>query len=278
MERADLATLRDGQGYTQEELGEELGVTGLTVSRYERGVSTPQGKRRRRYAKVLGISMSRLNVLLNGGGAEDDTGDEIEDDDEERLLAPKWFSLYYAVEQSAAQVESYQPSLIHGLLQTEEYARTVIERERHHYDQVERLVRLRMSRQPALVRPANPLRLVLVLSEGAVRLQVGNNALMRQQIVHLLAMAERENVTIRLLPFSAGSHIADKGAFTLSTPPWEDAPNVLYQETYLSGASYVEDEQDIRKFSALFGRLKSMCLTHAESLQMIRELREELYA
>ena len=138
-------------------------------------------------------------------------------------------------------------------------------------------MQLRMSRRLALLRQESPLRLMLVLSEGAIRLQVGNNALMQRQIAHLLDMARRENVTIRLLPFAAGSHIADKGAFTLSTPPWEEAPNVLYQETYLSGASYVEEEKDIRKFSALFGRLRSMCLSHAESLQMIRELEEELY-
>ena len=103
MERAELAALRGDRGYTQEELGEELGVTGLTVSRYERGVSTPQGKVKRRYARALNISMGRLNTLLNGSnGADIENVEEVEEDDEERLLAPKWFSIYYAVEQSAA--------------------------------------------------------------------------------------------------------------------------------------------------------------------------------
>ena len=274
VERPELAALRNARGYTQDELGEEIGTTGLTISRYERGASTPQGKRARSYARALNISMPRLNGVLNGDSSGGD--DEVGEDDEQRLLAPKWFSIFVAVEQAAARLESYEPHVIHGLLQTEEYARALLEQE-HSLTQAERLVRLRMSRQAALVRSDNPLQLVLVISEGAIRLKVGTNALMRRQLGHLTDMAQRENVIVRLLPFAAGPHVADRGTFTLSTPSWDEVPNVAYLETYLSGASYVEDAADIKPFSDLFGRLRSMCLPADQSIDVIRELEEELY-
>ena len=94
MERPELAALRNARGLTQDELGEEIGTTGLTISRYERGASTPQGKRARSYARALNISMSRLIGIVNG----DDEAGESDDEDDERLLAPKWFSLFVAVE------------------------------------------------------------------------------------------------------------------------------------------------------------------------------------
>lgn len=91
---------------------------------------------------------------------------------------------------------------------------------------------------------------------------------MRRQIAHLLGMAGRENVTIRLLPFSAVSHVADEGAFTLSTPPWEDSPNVLYQDTYLT------DQMPIWRRSTFSNGQGGDCVEPAKLGDDLRGLRD----
>lgn len=253
MERTELAQLRKAKGWTQAELAELVGVTDLTVSRYERGVSTPQGKVKRDMADTFGIPLARLEALLGNGSSD-------------HQLAPQWFSLFVSSEQTATSVESWAHAVIPGLLQTRDYARALIKRE--HTSGVENLVDLRMSRHDALDREP-PLELGAILAEGSLRVKVGDSAVMADQLAHLLELSERRNLSLRVLPFDAGPHTAEL-SFHILTLPW--GAEIAYYESY-EGAHYAES--DISPFRSLYQHLAGMSLSFTETRELIRGIRHD---
>lgn len=268
-----LADLRKAKGLTQEEVADAVGISTISVSRHERGESAPKKARTRRaYARLYAVSLATINRIFDN--VEDDG---VNDDEDEHRLAPEWMSAYLAFERSAASVEAYEPFVVNGLLQTESYARALIGQAEPSDKQVDRLVRLRMSRQEAVLRADDPLDLLVVQGEGAIRLTVGGRHVMREQITHLVDVASMPNVTIRMLPFSAGPHMADKGSFIFLRPPWEESPSVVYVEQYFRGANYIEKKGEIKPFAELWAEIRAWCPSADESVEIIRELGEELY-
>jgi hypothetical protein len=107
----------------------------------------------------------------------------------------------------------------------------------HRPGDVDRLVQARMARQQRLNGP-NPPELHMVLSEGAIRREVGGPEVMRGELQHLIEMSKRPNVTIQVIPFKAGAHVAADFSFVLFTPP--DRPVVAYTETLHDGLFVTE--------------------------------------
>lgn len=256
--REELATRRRSLGMSQEALAQRLGVATGTLARWERGEMTPGPDIRRSYAELLDIGVTTLSHWLDGGNGQ-----------HEHSLAPPWFSLFVASEQTAAALDAYEPHVINGLLQTEDYARALIEQWQGVGAKVESLVDLRMSRRAALTREESPLDLHVILSEASLLLRVGSAEVMRAQLDQVLEMGQRPNVTVRVLPFDAGPHMADRGAFYILSMPWGNGPSLVYQETYLGGASYVESGDQIQTFVDLYERLRSMCRSPEASAKMI---------
>jgi hypothetical protein len=135
-------------------------------------------------------------------------------------------------ETAAFNVRTFETLLVPGLLQTEEYARAVIQQleEGATAERVKALVEIRMRRQELLDRDDPPL-LFFILDEAAVRRLIGGNAVMRRQIRKLIEMAARPNVTIEIVPFSAGAHPGLKGPFVVIEFRDPDDNDVLYLES-----------------------------------------------
>lgn len=114
------------------------------------------------------------------------------------------YATYIAYESEAVELKNYEPTLVPGLLQTERYARAVniIGREVDP-DTVNQRVATRMTRQEVLHRQPTPLRLHAVLSEAALRTEVGGPEVLRDQLTHLVTLSELPNVTIQVLRFEA---------------------------------------------------------------------------
>jgi transcriptional regulator with XRE-family HTH domain len=128
---------------------------------------------------------------------------------------PTWFRPYAEIEATATQLRSWQPSFIDGLLQTEDYARALLSRRPNTgEDDIEALVAARMERQAILDREVPPL-LWIVLDEAVLHRRVASEKVMRDQFDHLAEMSRRPNITVEVVPFSAGGHYALLGAFTI---------------------------------------------------------------
>ena len=159
------------------------------------------------------------------------------------VIAP-WFGPYVGLEDAASLIRAYDLQFINGLLQIPEYSRAVIASNRSLGSaEVKKLVEMRQRRQQKFADPVNSPKLWVVLDESAVRRPIGGPEVMRKQVEFLLEVGTRRNITIQLLPYSAGAHAAESGAFTLLRFSEPDLSDVIYLE-HLTGAQYIEKPDD----------------------------------
>ena len=168
---------------------------------------------------------------------------------------PSWLSTYIDLEDAAELVRIFEWRLVPDLLQTEDYARAVISRAcaGSPDEVIENQVRLRMGRQQVLAQP-DPPDLWVVLDEAVLRRGVGSAEIMRAQIEQLIDTAKTPNVTVQVLPFSAGLHSGDGGAFTLLRFTEPQLPDVVYLER-LTGGVFLERREETDHYTAVMNRL-----------------------
>lgn len=167
-------------------------------------------------------------------------------------LLPAWFQTYLGLEQAATKIRTYEAQFVPGLLQTAEYARAVVTLG-HKGDETDRRVDMRMRRQHILTR-TDPTTLWAVVDESALHRPVGGADVLRGQIVHLIEMAERPNVTIQVLPYSAGGHAAAGGSFSILRFSEAELPDIVYTEQ-LTSALYMDKRQDLELYLTVMNTL-----------------------
>ncbi|HWG14535.1 MAG TPA: helix-turn-helix transcriptional regulator [Streptosporangiaceae bacterium] len=184
---------------------------------------------------------------------------------------------YVALENEASAMWLYCPELVPGLLQTEAYARAVIRAVRPGYDEesVERRVTARLARQKVLLDRASPPQLVLVLNEAVLRRLVGDPHVMAAQLEALASAAQRPQVALQILPFSAGAHASLEGGFVLIQFPEETDPDVVYVEGIM-GDLYLESVEEVKRYQSAFERIQGVALSSKESLTFISAMVREL--
>ncbi|MGQ0840278.1 helix-turn-helix domain-containing protein [Actinokineospora sp.] len=189
---------------------------------------------------------------------------------------PTWFSLYIGLEQGASDLHVWEPHLIHGLLQTENYASAIIRGGTAELpeENITRRVETRLARQSALTE-VDPLRLWVVLSEGALRSNVGGPPVMREQLERLLIAASQPRVTIQVLPNDIGAHPGMHGAFAIMDFPSPTDPGVTYLE-HRSGALYLEQPHELRDHRIAMEHLRGLALNPADSRTLIARTGKEL--
>lgn len=206
---AELRRLREDAKITAARAADELDCSISKISRIETGVTAP----RRPEIDVLlrlyggGALVHRDGLVeLAGEGKRDAWYDEYGD-----LLAPgSALHRYIGLEEAATQVRHYACQWLPGLLQTEEFARSVltVTGVGRTPEETERLVKVRMLRQDVLDRRPEPLRVAALLDESVIRRPASGSGVMHRQLTHLCSLVEKDspNVEIRLLPFSLGLH------------------------------------------------------------------------
>ncbi|MEU2660529.1 helix-turn-helix transcriptional regulator [Streptomyces sp. NPDC007325] len=252
----ELRRLREGAGLSQSQLGDILFCTGSLVGQIEtaRKVPTREFSERLDAALMTGGFFTRLVGLVL------------------KSQLPSWFRPYAEMEAKATYLCSFQAQLVHGLIQTEEYAQAVMS-VRFESD-VETLVAARIERQRILDR-VNPPLLWFVMSEAALRQQIGGREVMRDQLAHLLTMQDREWVKIQVLPFAVGAHAGQPGSFTLLR--FADDPDLVYTEDFVQGHMTV-DSTAFKEGSLRYDHLRAAALSVEDSSALITRVMEEHYA
>lgn len=198
-------------------------------------------------------------------------------------VLPEWFDLYIGLEAAAAKIFTYESDLVPGLLQTEEYARTLITADNSDVSEaeIERRVRLRMTRQTILRRPIDPPALQVALSETVLRRLVGGAEVMAAQLKRLAEAADLPNVALRVVPFAAGYHAGIlSGAFALLHFPLngggtESEPPTVFADMY-TGGLYLDKPNEIERYSRAFGETWEAALDESASADLIGKTAEEL--
>jgi transcriptional regulator with XRE-family HTH domain len=265
----ELKHFRETAGLTGEQVAEQMGWSAAKVYRIE-------GDR----VRVLARDVQRLLKLYGVGGAQAEAVMELA-----RLARvkdwwhqysgaiPEWFQFYVGLEDAASAMQEYCAELVTGLLQTEGYARAVMAAAaRSDTEAMDRQVAVRLERQKRLTAP-DALSLWVVLGEGVLHRQVGGPDVMRDQLARIAQMAGRPNVTVQVLPFTAGAHPAMLGSFTVMRFPDPADKDVVYLEAETS-ALYLEKPEDVSRYSLMIDYLRAQALGPAESCALIAKMAE----
>lgn len=171
-------------------------------------------------------------------------------------ILPHWVEPYFGLEAAASFIREFELQFVPGILQIEEYARAVIRLGNlPSEDEVIRRAQARISRQEILHR-ADPPRIWAVLDEGALRRHIGGRDVMKAQLRHLIEMCDHPNVTLQILPFSAGAHRAMGGPFTILRYTEPDLRDVVYIEQ-LTSALYLDKPIEVDAYLQV---IEEVCL------------------
>jgi transcriptional regulator with XRE-family HTH domain len=267
MTRTELAERRIEKGLTQAAVAEAIGCSVVQIQRYEAGTSTPRPGKRRPYAKVLDWTTAQLAQVLTG---------EVIDLPPNGHDVPTWLSRLARDEQAAARIWAFEPVVVHGLLQTAAYAYAVesIGPGTPTSEAIARKVAMRQARQAVLDREPDPLVLHFVLDESVLHRVAGGPEVMAGQLDHLLDLAVHANVTVQVLPLTAGVFSAAFGAFSLFTTPGHAEPYMAVVEDR-AGPHYLDRQPEITTHISLFDFLREAALSPDESAERIAAARKE---
>jgi hypothetical protein len=182
---------------------------------------------------------------------------------------------FVGLEAEASWSRVWEPIVLPGLLQTAAYMRALmtVGRRADTPESVDRRITLRLRRQDRLTGD-NPLNLWAIIDESVVRRIVGGPAAMTEQLQRLLDVGESSNVTIQILPFTAGEHVFLGGSAALLEFPERAHSDVVYLEG-LAGDYYEEQPQEVERYRQEFERLADNALPADATAAMIKRLRDD---
>lgn len=256
----ELRRLREAATVSRDHAAAELECSTSKLSKIETGKAT--------------LRAGEVKVLLDRYGVEDrDNVLRLARDARRRssYRVPDWAKTYLGLEAEAAELRIYETELVPGLLQTAAYASVVIQAANPARDprEVERMVAARAERQERLRSEDAPL-LWAILNEAVIRRIVGGREIMGGQLDYLANLAEDPNITIQVLPFSAGAHPAMGSSFVhlrLADPP--DA-EMIYLEN-MASADYHDRPPQVAAYFTAFGMLAAAALNPIESSALLKD-------
>ncbi len=266
---SQLRRLRETRGITREAAGYSIRASESKISRMELGRVSFKTRDVEDLLTLYGItdeaertSLLSLAKEANVAGWWHSYSDVL----------PSWFPTYVGLEGAASLIRVYEVQFVHGLLQTEAYARAVVRRGMRDASEadVERRVALRLERQKYLVSENAP-DLHIVLDEAALRRPYGDREVMRGQLQHLIEVSERSNVRLQVMPFSFGGHAGESGAFTILSFPESDLSDVVYLEQ-LTSALYLDKREDVAQYEKALEELRNDSPGPDESRDLLRGL------
>ncbi|NUV53417.1 helix-turn-helix domain-containing protein [Streptomyces coelicolor] len=269
-----LYELREAAGLSREEAARILRVAPATVRRME--------------TAEVALKIPYVQMLLTAYGVPDGEADTFVTlaEDANRPgwwqryhdVLPEWFSLYVSLEGAARIIRSYEPHFVPGLLQTEDYARAVLEAGTIGTagpGTVERHVALRMERQRLLERP-DPPHLWVLMEETVLRRPVsGDSRVMRDQFDKLLEYAERDRVTLQIAEFADGPHPGTYAPFSLFRFAEPELPDMVFTE-YLTGALYLDSRKEVSVHLEVLDHMTARAASARRTEKLLRECRERL--
>lgn len=261
---AELRRLRKHSDLSAEDVAARLGWSPAKVYRTEAGQTLPPIGHVTELLELYGTSDTERVMLL-----------QLARDARRRgwwaAFSDVLPTAYVSLEDEASRIRAYEAQVVHGLLQTDEYARAILSLDGAPETEVERRLQARMARKALLSRPDAP-RIEVILDEAVLRRVVGDVEVMREQLHSIRAAARRPNVSVRVLPFTAAGVHVDGPMTILSFA--EDDPEVIYVES-MGGSLYLESAGHVVTVKARFERIEDAALDEDESAALIGAVAKE---
>jgi transcriptional regulator with XRE-family HTH domain len=271
-----LAGFREDAGLAQDQAARAVGFSAAKLSRIESGKSRrpPTENDVRALLRLYGTDDYEASVLLKLLQRAGEPGWWQRYD---KRLMPEWFDRLVGLQEAAATIRTFEIQYVPGLLQTPAYTRAVVERGLPNAPagEVERRVELRRHRARLLFRPDAP-QLWAVIDESVLLRVLGSTEVMREQLAHLVEMAERPNVTLQIVPLNVTNASAPAIPVTYLRFGGLDLPDVVYLE-HIKSANFLEDLDETEEYRVALDRLADEALTPRDSLELLRTTMEQRY-
>jgi transcriptional regulator with XRE-family HTH domain len=193
-------------------------------------------------------------------------------------VLPAWFRTLIGLEEAASLIRGYDPHSVPGLLQTPDYARANVATgfPDATAEEITRRVELRLARQHILNRP-DPPKLWLVIDETALRRPAATTGtdVMRAQLDTLTEAAQRPNITVQLLPFTAGMHPAMYGPVRIFRFETQEQPDIVYGES-MTSAWYLDKPEETALYTQALDRASAQATPGAGTVKVLRQIRKEI--
>ncbi|MQY16589.1 hypothetical protein SRB5_67900 [Streptomyces sp. RB5] len=266
----ELRRLRELKGMTAEEVADRLLVSQSKISRLENGRRSISQRDVRDLCGVYEVEDHRVVDSLM----------QMAKDSRQQgwwhAFGDMPYSVYIGLETDASSLRVYESLIIPGLLQTRDYAEAVIKGALPEVSQadLEKRVQVRMRRQDRIKDGENPLRLWVVMDESALRRVVGNKAIMRDQLDHLVALTQQPHVTIQVIKFDMGAHPGVTGQYAILEFPDAADSSVVYLEGVTSDL-YLEKANDVQNYSVMYEHLRAQALNADDTRKFILEVAKD---
>ncbi|MER7563937.1 helix-turn-helix transcriptional regulator [Streptomyces sp. NPDC097941] len=271
-----LAGFREDAGLAQDQAARALGFSPAKLSRIEsgKGRRPPSESDVRALLELYDTGDHESSVLLKLLQRAGDPGWWQRYD---KRLMPEWFDRLVGLQEAAAAIRTFEIQYVPGLLQTPDYTRAVVERglPAAASNEVARRVELRMRRAQLLLREDAP-QLWAVIDESVLLRVLGSREIMREQLTHLIAMAQRPNVTVQVIPLDVTNASAPAIPITYLRFGGLDLPDVVYLE-HIKSANFLEDRDETEEYRLALDRLADDALEPRASLALLTKTRDERY-
>lgn len=258
---AEVRKCRDGQGWSQGQLGARVGLSSSGISLVESGSLKPQSD----HATAIDTALEAGGRLLRMWENFSSQG-----------LFPAGFEKFSDLESKAVELHEYHGLLVPGLVQTPGYARAVFVGTQPWAsdDAIDRMLRSRLERQQAVFERADRPIILVVLDEYVIHRVVGDEAVMKEQLAHLIDFAEERKLRLQIVPRSTRYHPGLAGPFRVYT--FDGRPTVASCE-YFFDEQIIETEAQVRRCVATFDALQGEALSPGGSLDLVRQVLGDLH-
>lgn len=243
-------------GLTQPQLGKRLYCSADLISKIETGEVPPTLELAEACDQEFGThgALARLAKMVR-----------------RTAVFPSWYGPFVEAEQRAHTLRSWQPLVVPGLLQTEDYARALLKTKPGATDvRVEELLTARMERQGIFARDEPPVALFIV-AEGVLHYPVGDAATMDEQLGAVLDAAGGSHITVQIVPGDAGPHPGLNGAFDIAGMSGE--PDVVHLDAASKGP-VLERPEDVAEILQIYDAIRTEALPARASLDLIAKVKD----
>jgi transcriptional regulator with XRE-family HTH domain len=253
----EIQRAREAKGMTRDDLAKAVFVSESLVRMWERGKRIPQPD----HLKAVEVELGTGGIL-----------GRIREDLVNTAVPIEWFGRWPEIENRATEIWTFQPLLVPGLLQTAGYTTEVLRAQNLNAD-LKEMVDARIERQGILTKDHAPLYVALI-SESVLRHKIGDQTVMMDQMVHLVSMAELENVIVHVVLNDSPVCAGFSGGFVVAN--FDGGDDVTYLDNAIAG-EVNEDAESVARLRRVFNLFRAEALRAGESIEFIYRQSEELW-
>lgn len=271
----ELRRLRRRVHLTGKEVATQLGWSEAKLSRIENGLARVKRSDLDEFMDLYEVDESHRFELIA-------LAEESRQADQLETGLPEGHADIIRAEREAEAMWTWEPQLVPGLLQTENYTRAVLQPWPAIFArppaETERRVETRLLRQRTLTRTP-PLAASFVIDESVLIRAFASAPVMRDQLDHLVEISEHPNIELRI-SLLAGRQVIATGAFVYFRFPevhGVSLPDKVALE-HLEGTAFIESEQDVNVYKTIFSELREIALSPQASREVIATVAREAWA